>query len=79
MESRNGTLCQTGCIAEADSDLCGGSNGISPATGVVVSDPETIAEFVTSNAPSIVRIGLETRLTATWLWTELKQLGLPVI
>jgi transposase len=47
--------------------------------GVVDSDPETIAEFVTSNAPGVVRIGLETGPTATWLWTELKQLGLPVI
>jgi transposase len=47
--------------------------------GVVDSDPETIAEFVTSNAPSVVRIGLETGPTSTWLWTELKQLGLPVI
>jgi transposase len=47
--------------------------------GMVDSDPETIAEFVTSNAPSVVRIGLETGPTATWLWTELKQLGLPVI
>jgi transposase len=27
----------------------------------------------------VVRIGLETGPTATWLWTELKQLGLPVI
>jgi transposase len=47
--------------------------------GVVDSDPETIAEFLRSNAPSVVRIGLETGPTATWLWTELKQLGLPVI
>jgi transposase len=47
--------------------------------GVVDSDPETIAEFVASNAQSVVRIGLETGPTATWLWTELKQLGLPVI
>ena len=47
--------------------------------GVVDSDPETIAEFVTSNAPSVVRIGLEAGPTATWLWTELQQLGLPVI
>ncbi len=46
---------------------------------VVDSDPETIAEFVRSNAPSVVRIGLEAGPTATWLWTELKQLGLPVI
>jgi transposase len=27
----------------------------------------------------VVRIGLETGPTATWLWTELKRLGLPVI
>jgi len=47
--------------------------------GMVDSAPETIAEFVTSNAPSIVRIGLEAGPTSTWLWTELKQLGLPVI
>jgi transposase len=47
--------------------------------GVVDSDPEMIAEFVRSNAPSVVRIGLESGPTATWLWTELKQLGLPVI
>ena len=47
--------------------------------GMVDSTPETIAEFVTSNAPSVVRIGLEAGPTATWLWTELKQLGLPVI
>ncbi len=47
--------------------------------GMVNSAPETIAEFVTSNAPSVVRIGLEAGPTATWLWTELKQLGLPVI
>jgi transposase len=47
--------------------------------GVVDSAPETIAEFVTANAPSVVRIGLEAGPTATWLWTELKQLGLPVI
>jgi len=47
--------------------------------GVVDSDPEAIAEFVGSHAPGAVRIGLETGPTATWLWTELKRLGLPVI
>jgi transposase len=47
--------------------------------GVVNSDPEAIAAFVTSKAPGAVRIGLETGPTATWLWTELKRLGLPVI
>src|SRR5260221_11503260 len=47
--------------------------------GVVDSEPEAIATFVRSKAPGAVRIGLETGPTATWLWTELKQLGLPVI
>src|SRR6058998_1747036 len=47
--------------------------------GVVDSEPEAIAVFVRSNAPEAVRIGLETGPTATWLWTELKRLGLPVI
>ena len=47
--------------------------------GVVESDPEAIAQFVRSKAPATVRIGLETGPTATWLWTELNRLGLPVI
>src|SRR5262245_24825204 len=47
--------------------------------GVVDSNPGAIAAFVRSNARRVVRIGLETGPTATWLWTELKQLGLPVI
>ena len=47
--------------------------------GVVDSDPEVIAAFVRSKAPRAVRVGLETGPTSTWLWTELKRLGLPVI
>ncbi len=47
--------------------------------GVVDSDPEAISVYVTSKAPNAVRIGLETGPTSTWLWTELKRLGLPVI
>src|SRR5216684_3360783 len=47
--------------------------------GVVTSDPETIAAFVKSHAPHVARVGLETGATSTWLWTELKKLGLPVI
>jgi transposase len=47
--------------------------------GVVDSDPEAIAAFVRSKAPGTVRVGIETGPTTTWLWTELKRLGLPVI
>jgi transposase len=47
--------------------------------GVVDSDPEAIAAFVRSKAPDAVRVGLESGPTATWLWTELRRLGIPVI
>src|SRR5215510_12812043 len=53
--------------------------GLIVREGVVDSEPEAIAAFVRLNAPSAVRTGLETGPTATWLWTELKRLGLPVI
>ncbi len=47
--------------------------------GVVASDPEAIATFIKLHAPHVVRIGLETGATSTWLWTELNKIGLPVI
>jgi len=47
--------------------------------GVVSSDPEVIATFIKSHAPHVARAGLETGATATWLWTELNKLGLPVV
>ena len=47
--------------------------------GIAVSDPEAIAAFIKSYAPNVVRIGLETGPTATWLWTELRKQGLPLI
>jgi transposase len=53
--------------------------GLVVQEGVVDSDPEAISVYVRSKAPDAVRIGIETRPTSTWLWTELKRLGLPVI
>jgi transposase len=47
--------------------------------GVVDSDPETISVYERSKAQGAGRIGLERGPTSTWLWTELKRLGLPVI
>jgi len=46
---------------------------------MIPSDPESIAEFVRPHAESVVRIGLESGPTSTWLWTELNKMGLPVI
>lgn len=47
--------------------------------GTVFSEPEVIAEFIKAKAPRAARIGLETGPTTTWLWHELRALGLPVI
>ncbi len=47
--------------------------------GAVDSEPAEIAEFIKSKAKEAVRIGLETGPTTTWLWHELRALGLPVI
>ena len=45
----------------------------------IPSDPEAIAAFVTANTTNVVRIGLESGPTSTWLWTELGRMGLPII
>ncbi len=47
--------------------------------GTVISEPSAIAGFIKTNAVSVKRIGLETGPTTTWLWHELRALGLPVI
>jgi len=47
--------------------------------GVVSSDPEAIAAFIKAHASHVERIGLETGPTATWLWTEMRKMALPVI
>jgi transposase len=47
--------------------------------GTVLSAPLPIAEFLRAKAGSVKRIGLETGPTTTWLWHELRALGLPVI
>jgi transposase len=53
--------------------------GLIVRDGGVDSDPEAISVFLKSKAPDAVRIGLETGPTSTWIWTELKQLGQPVV
>ena len=47
--------------------------------GTVISEPSAIAEFIKAKARNAKRIGLETGPTTTWLWHELRTLGLPVI
>ncbi len=45
----------------------------------VISEPMAIAAVLAAQAEGAKRIGLETGPTATWLWHELRALGLPVI
>ncbi len=47
--------------------------------GTVISEPAAIAAFIEAKAGGALRIGLETGPTTTWLWHELRALGLPVI
>jgi transposase len=47
--------------------------------GTVISEPPAIATFIKAKAGGAARIGLETGPTSTWLWHELRALGLPVI
>ena len=54
-------------------------NGEIVSEGVVISEPAAIAAYIRTTAPHAKRIGLETGPTTTWLWHELRALGLPVI
>lgn len=47
--------------------------------GTIDSDPDAICNFIRTAAANLARIGLETGATSTWLWTELKKRGLPVV
>ena len=55
------------------------SSGEIVSEGTVISEPVAIAEFIRAKAAGAKHIGLETGPTTTWLWHELRALGLPVI
>jgi len=47
--------------------------------GKAPSDPGALARLINKRAPSAERIGFETGAMASWLWHELKRVGLPVV
>jgi len=55
------------------------SSGEIVSEGTVISEPAAIAAFIEAKAGCALRIGLETGPTTTWLWHEIRALGLPVI
>jgi len=59
------------CVVDEDGEI--------QCEGTVISEPEALAGFIREKADGAKRIGLETGPTTTWLWHELRALGLPVI
>lgn len=47
--------------------------------GKCLSTPEAIADAITSKAPYVARIGLESGPLSTWHWHALREKGLPVV
>lgn len=47
--------------------------------GKAKSDPGALAELLRKKAPLAERIGFETGAMSSWLWHELKRIGLPVV
>ncbi len=47
--------------------------------GKAASDPGVLARVIGKQAPAAERIGFETGAMASWLWHELKRVGLPVV
>ncbi|SES19359.1 Transposase [Tranquillimonas rosea] len=47
--------------------------------GRVASDPGALAKLLDKRAPDAERIGFETRAMSSWLWHELRRVGLPVV
>ena len=67
-------------VSLKETSICvvdGSGKIVSEAT--VLSEPLALAEFLRAKAGRAKRIGLETGPTTTWLWYELRALGLPVI
>nr|WP_245266835.1 IS110 family transposase [Mesorhizobium sp. LNHC252B00] len=53
--------------------------GRSVFQGKVKSDPGALTELLRKRAPHAERIGFETGAMSSWLWHELKRVGMPVI
>lgn len=47
--------------------------------GKAKSDPGALAELLRKRAPHAERVGFETGAMSSWLWHELKRIGLPVV
>src|SRR6266480_2850485 len=78
MESFHGELCRTGRVTETDFDLCCRSDRQSVVRGDGQLGPRGDRRVREVEGCRRSPHRLETGPTSTWLWTEIKALGLPV-
>ncbi|MCW3476231.1 IS110 family RNA-guided transposase [Limobrevibacterium gyesilva] len=67
-------------VSQKETSVCVvDQNGKVLFEGKVASDPGALAGVMHKRAPAAERIGFETGAMASWLWHELKRIGLPVV
>lgn len=67
-------------VSQRESSVCVVDDTGKPVfQGKVKSDPGALAELLRKRAPHAERIGFETGAMSSWLWHELKRVGLPVV
>jgi transposase len=67
-------------VSQATTAICVvDEDGRTLAEGKVPTCPRAIAAFVRTQAPELIRLGLETGPLAVWLFGALRRCGLPVI
>jgi transposase len=67
-------------VSQKETSMCVvDENGKVLFEGKAASDPGALARVIGKRAPAAERIGFETGAMASWLWHELKRIGLPVV
>ena len=67
-------------VSQKETSVCVVDETGRPAwQGRVVSDPGALAALLSRKAPDAERFGFETGAMSSWLWHELRRVGLPVV
>lgn len=67
-------------VSQKETSICVVDEAGKPVfQGRAKSDPGVLAALLAKKAPHAERIGFETGAMSSWLWHELKRIGLPVV
>jgi transposase len=67
-------------VAQKETSICVlDETGRTIYAGTVKSDPGALTKLLCKKAPNAERVGFETGAMASWLWHELRRVGLPVV